>query len=50
VADHIQKFWEPRMRAQLAAYLAAGGADLHPLVVAGARTLAPVSTGAAKPA
>jgi formate dehydrogenase subunit delta len=48
VADHIQKFWEPRMRAQLATYLAAGGADLHPLVVEGARTLAP--KGAAKPA
>jgi formate dehydrogenase subunit delta len=52
VADHIQKFWEPRMRAHLAAYLAAGGADLHPLVVEGARRLSPVATpaAAAKPA
>jgi formate dehydrogenase subunit delta len=50
VADHIKKFWEPRMRAQLQAHLAAGGADLHPLVVAGARTLFPAAGGAAKPA
>jgi formate dehydrogenase subunit delta len=45
VADHIQKFWEPRMRAQLTAYLAAGGANLHPLVIAATRTLAPARTG-----
>jgi formate dehydrogenase subunit delta len=41
VADHLKKFWEPRMRAQLLAYLAEGGTGLHPLVVEGARTLAP---------
>jgi formate dehydrogenase subunit delta len=46
VADHIKKFWEPRMRAQLLAYIAAGGAELHPLVVEGARGLA--GSGAAK--
>jgi len=32
VADHLQKFWEPRMRRQLAEYVAAGGASLHDLV------------------
>ena len=32
VADHLQRFWEPRMRRQLLAYIADGGADLHELV------------------
>ena len=30
VADHIRKFWDPRMRRQIYAYLAAGGAGLDP--------------------
>jgi len=37
VADHLKKFWEPRMRRQLAAHLATGGADLHPLVIEAAQ-------------
>ncbi len=32
VADHLVKFWEPRMRRQLAEYVAADGAGLHDLV------------------
>ncbi|WP_459615326.1 formate dehydrogenase subunit delta [Bordetella sp. 2513F-2] len=38
VADHIRKFWEPRMRRALLDFLAAhpdgqaAGASLHPLV------------------
>lgn len=32
VADHFKKFWEPRMRRQLVAYLEAGGSGLHELV------------------
>jgi formate dehydrogenase subunit delta len=32
VADHLQKFWEPRMRRQIIAYVNDGGADLHELV------------------
>ena len=35
VADHINKFWEPRMRAQLAAHVEAGGEGLDPLVLEG---------------
>jgi formate dehydrogenase subunit delta len=31
-ADHINYFWEPRMRAQLLAHLAKGGEGLAPLV------------------
>lgn len=33
IADHIAKFWEPRMRQQLAAHLAEGGHGLLPIVV-----------------
>ncbi len=28
IADHLQKFWDPRMRAAIVAHLAAGGAGL----------------------
>ena len=32
VADHIHKFWDPRMRKQIYAHLDAGGAGLDPNV------------------
>lgn len=32
IADHIKKFWDPRMRAAIFAHLAAGGSGLDPLV------------------
>ena len=32
VADHLNDFWEPRMRAQLAEHMAAGGVGLDPMV------------------
>ncbi|MGE0570400.1 MAG: formate dehydrogenase subunit delta [Dehalococcoidia bacterium] len=31
IADHLLKFWEPRMLRQIQAYVAAGGANLHEL-------------------
>jgi len=31
-ADHIRKFWDPRMRAAIFAYLKAGGGGLDPFV------------------
>jgi formate dehydrogenase subunit delta len=33
VRDHIQKFWERRMKDQLIDYIAHGGAGLHELVL-----------------
>jgi threonine aldolase len=36
VAGHINKFWEPRMRAMLIAHLDAGGAGLDPTIVSAA--------------
>jgi formate dehydrogenase subunit delta len=31
IANHIQKFWDPRMRTQIFTHLAASGAGLDPL-------------------
>ena len=31
IADHIEKFWDPRMRREIVAHLAHGGAGLDPL-------------------
>ena len=30
-ADHIEKFWDPRMRSLIIAHLDAGGAGLGPI-------------------
>ena len=30
-ADHIRRFWDPRMRAKMAEHLAHGGAGLNPI-------------------
>jgi formate dehydrogenase subunit delta len=30
VRSHLARFWEPRMRKEIVAYLAAGGAGLSP--------------------
>ncbi len=38
-ADHIQKFWDPRMRAEIFAHLQAGGAGLDPIVRAALESL-----------
>jgi formate dehydrogenase subunit delta len=32
IADHIVKFWDPRMREAILAHVANGGSDLDPLV------------------
>ena len=39
IADHITKFWDPRMKKQMAAHLAAGGAGLEPLARAAVESL-----------
>jgi len=31
IADHLRKFWAPRMREEIVAHLHAGGAGLDPL-------------------
>lgn len=32
IANHLRRFWDPRMRTAILAHLDAGGADLDPLV------------------
>jgi formate dehydrogenase subunit delta len=32
-ADHIRRFWDPRMRSQMAKHLASGGAGLNPIAL-----------------
>jgi formate dehydrogenase subunit delta len=34
IADHLEKFWDPRMRSLIIAHLEAGGAGLDPMVLA----------------
>jgi formate dehydrogenase subunit delta len=40
VADHLKRFWEPGMRKQIVAHLAAGGDGLEPLAKKGVERLA----------
>lgn len=37
---HLKNFWDPRMRRELIAHVATGGAGLSPLALEAARTLA----------
>lgn len=39
IAAHIRSFWDPRMRTTLANHVAAGGAGLKPLALAGAKQI-----------
>jgi formate dehydrogenase subunit delta len=34
IANHLRRFWEPRMRSEMLAYIdATGGTGLHPMVL-----------------
>ena len=39
IAEHIRKFWDPRMRSAITAHLEAGGAGLDPNVRTAVETL-----------
>jgi formate dehydrogenase subunit delta len=41
IADHLRKFWDPRMRAAICAHLDTGGAGLDPAVRRAVAALAP---------
>lgn len=41
VRFHISRFWEPRMRREIIAHVAAGGAGLHATAIAAVKMLAP---------
>ncbi len=39
IANHLQQYWEPRMRRKIIAYVAEGGEGMHELAVEAVRTL-----------
>jgi formate dehydrogenase subunit delta len=41
IADHLRKFWDPRMRKAIIAHAAEGGAGLKPDVLRAVQTLGP---------
>jgi formate dehydrogenase subunit delta len=41
IADHLEKFWDPRMRRALLNYVDAGGKGLQPIVLNAVRSLDP---------
>jgi formate dehydrogenase subunit delta len=46
-ADHIRKFWDPRMRAKMAEHLAHGGDGLNPIALKAAQHICkPANTAA----
>ena len=47
-ADHIKKFWDPRMRATILAHLQAGGQGLDPVARAALERLTKANLEAAK--
>ena len=47
VAEHIRKFWDPRMRKAIFAHLDSGGAGLDPNVLEALNSLKAASTKSA---
>lgn len=45
IASHLQRFWDPRMRVQIAAYERNDGSGLKEVVRAAIRQLPPVTSG-----
>jgi formate dehydrogenase subunit delta len=41
IADHIEKFWDPRMRREIVEHVRRGGAGLEPLAKVALAGLAP---------
>ena len=41
IALHLQRYWDPRMRAAIIAHAGAGGAQLQPAVLGAVRSLPP---------
>jgi formate dehydrogenase subunit delta len=48
IADHIRKFWDPRMRKAIFAHIDAGGAGLDPNVLDALLSLKAARTTSAK--
>jgi len=48
IADHLRKFWEPRMRDQILRHVAVGGEGLHELALEAVKRLVPAPREAVK--
>jgi formate dehydrogenase subunit delta len=46
ITKHIEDFWDPRMRREIIAHIAAGGAGLDPLALEALKNLKPVRASA----
>ena len=40
-ADHLRRFWPPRMRARIVDYVAMGGKDLNPTALGAVKRISP---------
>ncbi len=49
ITDHLEKFWEKRMRQQIIQYVAEGGQGLHELAIEAVKRL-PATPAAKSPA
>lgn len=49
IAEHIRKFWDPRMRSAILAHLDAGGTGLDPDVMKAVEALKTTGSSAALP-
>ena len=46
ITKHIEDFWDPRMRREIIAHIAGGGAGLDPLALEALKNLKPVKASA----
>jgi len=49
LAEHVEQFWDPRMKSIIISHVREGGAGLNPLPLAGLRRLAGDEIAAAPP-
>ena len=45
-ADHLRRFWPPRMRARIVDYVAMGGKDLNPTALGAVKRISPQNAAA----
>jgi len=45
-ADHLKRFWAPRMRANIVDYVARGGNDLNPTAFGAVKRISPQNAAA----
>jgi len=46
ITDHLEKFWDPRMRRQIVEHVANGGAGLESLALEAIKAMKPVKSAA----